>query len=724
MTVGSLSPARFAAVRPAEPSSWQAPGLPGAVGTAAASSALGRDAPPRSVHAGSGGGRAAAATAATALCLSCGGRRRARRRRSNGGRVPARAVTVGAAALSFGAAPSGATAPAGSSAEFPAPAPGSAPNGKTAIVIGAGVGGLAMAGRLARAGFDVRLLEKNSSAGGRMRSELFGAQDKGLEGHRFDTGPSLLLFPEKYREAFAALGARLEDHVQLRRVEPTAMRVHFAEDSTSMDLLYDSEAMRRQLEEEEPGAGKQYFRWLGEARASLDLGLKAFIEQDSTSALDFVDLTRVGPLALAVNPVLLLGPQTWQLATHFKSEKVKALFSYQHLYVGLRPQNAPGVFSLLAATELTDGIWYPCGGFATVRDGLERLANAHGVKMQFDTEVAQILVEETSSGFGESLSSTRRARGVRLASGEDLSADVVVANPDLPYVYDELLRGQYKKVEEEAAQLRDELEYSCGMIEFCWALREPLPELTQHNVFLGADYKGSWDRPCTAADFRERDSFNFYVHRPTYTDTSAAPSGEDNIMIELPIGNGRERAEAAKRAGLSAQESEEELIAAARAAMLRQFDRMGYSAGGKSVGELIKGERILSPSEWERRYNLTHGAVFGLSHGLLQLACFRPPRQTGIDSLDAQKVEGLHFVGASTRPGNGVPLVLMGVATAFENVIAEQGVDPGPGALPLAPMAGPIPEHASAHTPSEPEPSKVAPKATAPMAAEVTPATA
>merc|ERR1719362_1233316 len=263
------------------------------------------------------------------------------------------------------------------------------------------------------------MLEKNESAGGRMRSELFAGE--GLSGHRFDTGPSLLLFPDKYREAFAALGARLEDHVKLARVEPTAMRVHFAEDSSSLDLMYDAEAMRRQLEQVEPGAGQRYFRWLGEARASLDLGLQAFIEQDSTSVLDFVDLSRVGPLALAVNPLLLLGPQTWQLATHFKSDKIKALFSYQHLYVGLRPQNAPGVFSLLAATELTDGIWYPVGGFATVRDGLLRLAREHGVELRLGAEVSSILVNESSAAIADGTSSkTRQARGVKLANGDEL----------------------------------------------------------------------------------------------------------------------------------------------------------------------------------------------------------------------------------------------------------------------------------------------------------------
>lgn len=197
------------------------------------------------------------------------------------------------------------------------------------------------------------------------------------------------------------------------------------------------------------------------------------------------------------------------------------------------------------------------------------------------------------------------------------------------------------------------------------------------------------------ADFRERDSFNFYVHRPSYTDSSCAPVGEDNIMVELPIGNARERTVAR----FGEPEDEEELVSAARDAVVRQFERMGYGAtGGGGMKALIKGERVITPRDWEERYNLTHGAVFGLSHGLLQLACFRPPRQTGIASLDAKRVEGLHFVGASTRPGNGVPLVLMGVATAFDSIVSEQGVDPGPPAEELRPMAADRPRAEVVHS--------------------------
>eukprot|EP00958_Prasinococcus_capsulatus_P029944 scaffold7806_cov376-Prasinococcus_capsulatus_cf.AAC.2 len=513
------------------------------------------------------------------------------------------------------------------------------------------------------------------------------------EGYRWDTGPSLLLMPSKYREAFEALGEKFEDHVEIRRVEPTAVRCHYG-DHTNMDLLYDMEKMREQLEQEEEGAGGKYFRFLGAARASYDLGLKAFIEQvmleglrewsvisdaggtaltrrcrilpslqDSKSILDFVDLRRVGPLALAVNPIDLLLSQERQLCNYFKSPKIRALFSYQELYVGLSPYNAPGVFSLLAATELTDGVWYPVGGFQKVRDALKGIAEKNGVKIRTQTEVARIVVDDEPVP-GEDEQTRKIVKGVQLKNGEVIESDVVVANPDTPYVFDELL--DFPEADKEAQRL-EQGSYSCGMIEFNFALKGRLEGLTQHNVFLSSDYRGSWQRPWQPSDFAAPQQHNFYVHRPTYTDHTAAPDGCDSIMVLLPIANEQEMKKRAIKEG-KPMPSEEDMIAAGREAVLRRFAEAGHG----DLASMLQHEFIIGPSQWKKRLNLKQGSIFGMSHGLLQLACFRAPRQTGISFLDAPKVKGLHFVGASTRPGNGVPLVLMGVGVAFDNIMAEE----------------------------------------------------
>ena len=536
---------------------------------------------------------------------------------------------------------------------------------QTAIVVGGGVGGLGMASRLAHAGYDVTILEKNLDTGGRCRSESFDGKG---EGYRFDTGPSLMLLPDRYREQFTAVGKNLHDYMDIKRVDP-AYRAHFG-DHTSLDLLYDTERMRAQLDAVEEGAGGRYIDWLGRARASLDYGVAAFIEKDANSILDFVDLRRVGPLALAVNPIDLLLPQFNQMAKYFKNEKLRALFSYQELYVGLSPYNAPGVFSLLAATELTDGVWYPVGGFDKVRQSLQALADEEGVVTRLGAEVAQIVTTPLAEGEASAIEgskATQKVTGVRLESGEVLSADVVVANPDLPCVWDQMIdHATFPEAKKEAERWED-ADYSCSVIEFNWCLDATVPDLLHHNVFLSGDYKGSWERPACVDDFAAPKQHNFYCHNPVYTDPSCAPAGGASVMVLLPVANINEQRKACAKRGVPVP-SEEDMVNAAREAVLRRFKE-----AGKDIEKNIVSESVTTPSQWQERFNIKHGAVFGLSHGLTQLAAFRPPVRTGIPQLDSPEVDGLHFVGASTRPGNGVPLVLMGVKVVFDKIMQLHG---------------------------------------------------
>ena len=536
---------------------------------------------------------------------------------------------------------------------------------QTAIVVGGGVGGLGMASRLAHAGYDVTILEKNLDTGGRCRSESFDGKG---EGYRFDTGPSLMLLPDRYREQFTAVGKNLHDYMDIKRVDP-AYRAHFG-DHTTLDLLYDTERMRAQLDAVEEGAGGRYIDWLGRARASLDYGVAAFIEKDANSILDFVDLRRVGPLALAVNPIDLLLPQFNQMAKYFKNEKLRALFSYQELYVGLSPYNAPGVFSLLAATELTDGVWYPVGGFDKVRQSLQALADEEGVVTRLGAEVAQIVTTPLAEGEASAIEgskATQKVTGVRLESGEVLSADVVVANPDLPCVWDQMMDHETFPEAKKEAERWEDADYSCSVIEFNWCLDATVPDLLHHNVFLSGDYKGSWERPACVDDFAAPKQHNFYCHNPVYTDPSCAPAGGASVMVLLPVANINEQRKACAKRGVPVP-SEEDMVNAAREAVLRRFKE-----AGKDISKNIVSESVTTPSQWQERFNIKHGAVFGLSHGLTQLAAFRPPVRTGIPQLDSPEVDGLHFVGASTRPGNGVPLVLMGVKVVFDKIMQLHG---------------------------------------------------
>lgn len=335
--------------------------------------------------------------------------------------------------------------------------------------------------------------------------------------------------------------------------------------------------------------------------------------------------------------------------------------------MGLTPYNAPGVFSLLAGTELTDGVWYPLGGFATVRDGLRRAAERCGARVQTQAEVTAILTDAAG----------RRVTGVQLADGERLPADVVVCNRDLPAAYPLLEAGAAESsssgVAEYAQQRHKELgalEYSAGVISYCWHLSRRLETLAHHSVFLSGDWHESWSRatsPSTLQSFP-----NFYVHAPARTDPGAAPEGHDSIMVLLPVANLREVAAmgAAGSGGAGAGgDPYAALVDAGRERILSSLEASGIGSAAE-IRALIGREAVVTPPAWRTHYGLRHGAAFGLAHGLQQLSVFRPGVKDGA-------VAGLYFAGASTRPGNGVPLCLIGSKLTAGRVLLDLGLPPG-----------------------------------------------
>jgi|UniRef100_A0A7S3BGA5 phytoene desaturase (3,4-didehydrolycopene-forming) len=513
---------------------------------------------------------------------------------------------------------------------------------------------MATAGRLGRAGYKVTVLEKNDTIGGRCQSRHVAAPGVGGGEFRFDTGPSLLLMRQKYEEAFEALGVPLP--TELRRVSP-AYRVFFG-DGDSMELLYDVNEMSKQLEAVEEGAGLAYLEWLAKARAMFTIG-GGIIENDMKTLTDMADPNIAVPLLAKVPPWQMVLPHDLALRGFFKSEKLRSLFTFQDLYVGLSPYNAPGAFSLLAGTELIDGIWYPVGGFQKMRDGLAQAAKDNGVEIRTCSPVRRVVVEGG------------RARGVELESGEIVDADVVVANPDVPYVYDELMAG------EEARSKAEDLaskEYSAGVVSFNWCINGRASELLHHSIFLSDKPKEAWNRATSAADVAADGRCprpNFYVHTPSRTDDTCAPEGCESIMVLLPIGNAQEVAGNGTSAGKIDWDA---MVESGREAVLRRLDEAGVRVtpreGGEpvSVREAIASEFVYTPAIWEKMYNLKYGAAFGLAHGLTQLAYFRP----GNGPIEDGDTDGLYFVGASTRPGNGVPLVLMSAAITANRILEDR----------------------------------------------------
>ncbi|XXH05870.1 hypothetical protein Hte_012311 [Hypoxylon texense] len=510
---------------------------------------------------------------------------------------------------------------------------------KKAIVVGAGAGGIATAARLAKAGFSVTVLEKNAFTGGRCSLIRH-------EGHRFDQGPSLLLLPKLFREAFHDLDTSLEaEGVELLRC-PTNYNVWFA-DGERFELSTDLARMKAQVERWEGKDGfRRYLAWLDEAHQHYELSVSEVLKRNFTS---FWDLARPRFVlaGLKIHPLHSL----WNRASrYFWTERLRRVFTFATMYMGMSPFDAPATYSLLQYTELAEGIWYPRGGFHAVLDALVKVGERLGVEYRLNTPVRQVLTH----GDGKT------AKGVQLESGEVLDADVVVVNADLVYAYSNLL-PQTPSIQKYSKSLRKK-DSSCSSISFYWSLDRKVPELQTHNIFLADEYRESFDAIFDRKSLPDEPSF--YVNVPSRIDPSAAPEGRDSVIVLVPTGHLRGSSSSDPSVGLPREDEQDwpTLIARARAAVLATISAR---TGAPSLAPSIAHESVNTPVTWESRFHLDRGSILGLGHGFFNVLSFRPRTRA------APPLRGVYFVGASTHPGTGVPIVLAGARLTAEQVLDD-----------------------------------------------------
>ncbi|KAI0877874.1 phytoene dehydrogenase [Hypoxylon argillaceum] len=515
---------------------------------------------------------------------------------------------------------------------------------KKAVVIGAGAGGIATAARLAKAGFSVTVLEKNSFTGGRCSLLTH-------EGHRFDQGPSLLLLPKLFREVFFDLDTTLEaEGVALLRC-PTNYKVWFA-DGADFELTTDLARMKAQIERWEGKDGfARYLGWLREAHAHYELSVARVLSRNFTSVWQLA-APRFVLTGLKLHPLHTV----WNRARrYFWSERLRRVFTFATMYMGMSPFNAPATYSLLQYTELAEGIWYPRGGFQTVLAALQRVGERLGVEYRLNTPVKQILTHADG----------KTARGVLLESGEVVPADIVVVNADLVYAYGNLFPQTTRQAQRHSEALRRR-DGSCSSISFYWSLDRRVPELQTHNIFLADEYRESFDAIFDRQTLPDEPSF--YVNVPSRIDASAAPEGRDSVIALVPAGHLLSSSSSSSLSkgedGISREQDWDALVARARRAVL---STVTARTGCAPLEPCITHEIINDPFTWEAKFNLDKGSILGLSHSFFNVLAFRPQTR-------AKWFRNAYFVGASTHPGTGVPIVLAGSKITTEQILDDLGM--------------------------------------------------
>ena len=331
---------------------------------------------------------------------------------------------------------------------------------------------------------------------------------------------------------------------------------------------------------------------------------------------------------------------------YFWTERLRRVFTFGSMYMGMSPFDAPGTYSLLQYTELAEGIWYPKGGFHRIVEALVSVGERLGVIYRLSTPVSSILLS----------SDNNTAQGVVLASGETIMADVVLINADLVYAYNHLLppSSTAKSLKSRSA--------SCSSISFYWAMNRRIPELSTHNIFLADDYRESFEDIFKKQSIPKQPSF--YVNVPSRVDPTAAPQGKDSIAVLVPVGHLLDHAEGTGL-NVSSKQDWEQMVKDARETVFHTIEaRTGAS---NLQGSLVK-EIVNTPQSWKDSFNLDKGAILGLSHSFFNVLCFRPKTKH-------PSINRLHFVGASTHPGTGVPICLAGSKIVAEQILDGFGMD-------------------------------------------------
>ena len=486
---------------------------------------------------------------------------------------------------------------------------------KKVIIIGSGVGGITTAIRLAQKGYQVKIFEKNSYAGGRCGNIT-------KDGHRFDIGATLLMMTDIYEKTYQSLGRDLYKELDLIRMDPI-YSIKFPENK---EVLFSSDLskLQKQLEAIEPGCYNNFLKYMTESYETYQLSMKHIIDRNYYNALQFFSIK---------NLLLLFKMKAFKnhykhTSHYFKSEILRVVFTFQNIYVGQNPFKASAIFAMLPFLELTDGVWFPKGGMQQIIQNLLSIATEHNVEIVYNTSVKKINVVE------------KKVTGITLNNDSFHEADIVISNADLPYVYEKLLPKN------KTINRIKKLDYTCSAFMFHWGLDKTYHSLKQHNVFVSKNYKENIDAVFT--DLTLPSDPSFYVHAPCRTDKSAAPENEDTLSIIVPVGHINDE-----------EQNWNVLQDHARESVIKRLKKEGM----KDIDQHIKFEICYNPKSWMTIFNLSKGSVFGsLSHNLMQMGYMRPHNQH-------KKYKNLFFVGGSTHPGNGIPMVLLSAKLTTEKIL-------------------------------------------------------
>jgi phytoene desaturase len=489
---------------------------------------------------------------------------------------------------------------------------------KKTVIIGTGFAGLSAASFMAKAGWDVTILEKQSTPGGRARQLK-------AEGFTFDMGPSWYWMPDIFERYFGCFGKKVSDYYELERLDPS-YRIYWNEGQS--DVPADYNELKNLFECIEPGSGDKLDKFLTEALYKYDVGIKKLVFKPGQSITEFLDWETIkGVFKLDVFTSI-----DKHIGKYFKHPKLKQLMEFPVLFLGALPKDTPALYSLMNYADIKLGTWYPKTGMYAVVDGMYKLAQELGVKFEFDCNVTAIDVE---NGM---------ATKVRAAGGRSYDADVVIGGADYHFIETKLLPENFRTYSD---QYWDKRLMAPSCLLYYVGLDKKIQGVPHHSLFFDADFEVHGKEIYTTKQWPVDPLF--YVSVASVTDETVAPAGCDNLVFLIPVA-----------AGLDADT--EELREKYFQKIMSRFEKKT----GQEIRNNIIYKKSYSISNFITDYNSFKGNAYGLANTLMQTAIFRP-------SCRSIKIKNLFYTGQLTVPGPGVPPSLISGEVVSNEVVKYYG---------------------------------------------------
>lgn len=481
---------------------------------------------------------------------------------------------------------------------------------KKVVVIGAGFAGIASACCLAQEGFDVTVVEKNDSLGGRARK--FESN-----GFMFDMGPSWYWMPEVFEDFFGRFGKKVSDYYQLKRLDPS-YRIYYEDEY--MDIPATMEGLYELFEKYEPGSSSALKKFLSEAEYKYRVGMDEFVWKPAHSVVEFIDIRVIKSLF----KLQMFSSIDKQIRRMFRNPKLIKLLEFPVLFLGATPSDTPGLYSLMNYADLKLGTWYPNGGMHKIIEGMVKLAKELGVQFVINSTVTGVSIN------GDKVSAAK-------STNSEFDCDFLVASADYHHVDQNILPEGYRNYDE---SYWDKRKMAPSSLLFYLGLNKKIEGIKHHNLFFDEDF-----------DIHSREIYTnpqwpskplFYACCPSKTDSSVAPEGCENLFLLVPLAPDLEDSEEMREKYFNIM-----------------CDRL-LEKSGTNIRQNIVYKRSYCIDDFKKDYHAYKGNAYGLANTLLQTAFLKP-------KLRNKKLKNVYYTGQLTTPGPGVPPSLIsGQVVALE----------------------------------------------------------